>query len=362
MEEQRKQPAAPRGRSTASNPPNRFERLHVEADAAGLDAETMAASARARVPTQYFDDRSGSVLARNDSPDVPFTYSLNPYRGCEHGCIYCYARPSHELLGFSSGLDFETRIVVKRDAPALLEAALRSPRWQPQVVALCGNTDPYQPVERKLRLTRGCLEVFARFRNPVGVISKSALVLRDLDVLGEMARERLVTVTVSVTTLDVALAQAMEPRTSSPLRRLAAIEGLAAAGIPTQVNVAPVIPGLTEHELPAILRAAAERGAMSANMLLLRLPHQLKGLFEGWLQEHVPARAARVLNALRDVRGGALSDSRFGSRMRGEGPRAQAIATLFETSCRRLGLVHSLPELATDAFRVQHPRQTSLFD
>lgn len=334
-------PPSPKGRGAADNPQNRFTTIQVEAEAPAPD----------RVETVYFKDDSRSIIATNSSPDVPFDASLNPYRGCEHGCIYCYARPTHEFLGFSAGLDFESRILVKEDAPQLLRRELSSPRWKPQVLGLSGVTDPYQPVERKLEVTRGCLEVLADFRNPVAVITKNALVRRDADLLGALADHQAASVYISVTTLDGDLVQAMEPRTSHPRRRLEAVKALAEAGIPVGVLVAPVIPGLNDHEIPAILEAAAKAGARSAGYVLLRLPGAVAGLFETWLQEHFPDRKEKILNRIRSLRGGRLNDPRFGNRMRGEGPFAQQVKALFETARRRHGLEPRGVQLSTAAFR-----------
>lgn len=336
------------GRGTRLNPANRFERLHVER--APDDDE--AAPAAEPAPTELYRDASRSILAENDSPDVGFRFSLNPYRGCEHGCVYCYARPSHEYLGFSAGLDFERKLMVKTDAPELLRAALAAPRWQPQVVALSGNTDCYQPVERQLRLTRACLEVFAEHRNPVSVITKSALVVRDADLLAPLAADGAAHVNLTVTTLDLDLARRLEPRAATPERRLQAIATLAAAGVPVNVMVAPVIPGLNDHEIPAILERAAAAGARSASWVLLRLAAPLDQLFGDWLERHYPDRVVRVLGRLRSCRGGALNDPRFGKRMRGEGQYAAQLRDLFTLAARRRGLDRPLPPLRSDGFRV----------
>ncbi len=344
-------PRAPRGRGAASNPAARFERIQVEFEAPGPE----------RVETVYLRDSSRSIIAYNDSPDIPFDASINPYRGCEHGCIYCYARPFHEYLGFSAGLDFETRILVKEDAPELLRKELASPRWRPQVLSLSGVTDPYQPAERKLGITRRCLEVLAEFRNPVGVVTKNALVTRDADHLAELARHGAAAVYVSVTTLDPELARRMEPRTSHPERRLAAVSELAAAGVPTGVLIAPVIPALTDHEIPRILEAAAQAGAGFASFLPLRLPGAVAELFADWLAEHFPERKEKVLNRLRALRCGRLNDPRFGRRMRGEGIFAEQMAALFHQARQRFGLGRRGPQLATAAFR-RPSAQRSLFD
>ncbi|MCH8873322.1 PA0069 family radical SAM protein [candidate division KSB1 bacterium] len=346
-----------KGRAATHNPVNRFEPLLLEADPDWLEQEP-----EREIITQFFRDHSRDILSKNDSPDIPFTYSLNPYRGCEHGCIYCYARPTHEYLGFSSGVDFETKILVKPDAPKLLEKRFKSRSWVPQVIAFSGNTDCYQPVEKRLKLTRKCLEVFLKFRNPVGIITKNALILRDLDILQELAEYDLVATTLSVTTLDNALSRKMEPRTSAPLKRLEALEKLAAAGIPTGVNVAPVIPGLTEHEMPEILKEAAKRGVKSAAYILLRLPYAVKELFQGWAEKHFPDRANKMLHFVQETRAGRLNDPCFGSRMRGEGVRADTIERLFGVSCRKYGLNRErFSSLTTEHFRRTEMAQEELF-
>ncbi len=346
-----------RGRGATDNPPNRFERLHTVATESWTDPDDPAR------PTLFFRDSSRTILNRNDSPDVPCAWMLNPYRGCEHGCIYCYARPTHEYLGFSAGLDFETRILVKEDAPALLRKALSSSRWKPEPIGLSGVTDPYQPVERRLRLTRACLEVLAECRHPVSVITKNHLVTRDADLLGELATHRAAAVAVSLTSLRPDLQRAMEPRTASPARRLDAIRRLAAAGVPVRAMIAPIIPGLTDEEVPALVEAAAAAGAVAASMLLVRLPHGVKALFTEWLEAHFPDRKARVLHRIREIRGGALNDARFGSRMRGEGPYAEQLHQLFRAALRRHGLRDGRIALSAEAFR--RPRvdgQLGLFE
>ncbi len=331
------------GRGTPENPANRFDRLHLEWD------EGYQPSAE----THFLVDRTGRIITSNDSPDIGYDFSLNPYRGCEHGCIYCYARPTHEYLGYSSGLDFETRILVKTEAPTLLRRELDSPRWSPAVVALSGVTDPYQPAERRLRLTRGCLEVLAEFRNPVTIITKNHLITRDLDLLEELSRFNGVSARVSVTTLNAELHRVMEPRTSSPRRRLDAIEQLARHGIPVGVMVAPVIPGLNDHEIPEILKQARLRGAIAAHFQIVRLPYSVKDLFISWLRERFPDRADRVINRILEVRAGRLNDSRFFHRMRGEGEYAGQIQQLFERSHRREAFLDHLPPLSCASFRRQ---------
>jgi len=348
-------PPRVRGRGAGTNPVNRFEEIGIV-----LDPETDA-GLHAGVPTRFYRDRGRSVIATNSSPDVGFDASLNPYRGCEHGCIYCYARPTHEYFGLSAGLDFETRIMVKEDAPELLRKALSSPRWEPKVLALSGVTDPYQPVEKRLGLTRRCLEILAEFRNPVAVITKNHLVTRDADLLAGLARHRAASVSISITTLDDGLRNVMEPRTSSPRRRLDAVRALSHAGIPVGVNVAPVIPGLTEPEIPALVSAAAEAGAIEVSYTVLRLPHAVAPLFERWLETHLPNRKDKVLNRIRAMRGGKLNDPRFGSRMRGEGIYAREIHTMFELARKRAGLEPPRRELSTRAFRRPPGPQLTLF-
>lgn len=327
----------------AWNPPNRYERLHVEREP-WTDPDDPPPK------TVLLRDASRSILSYNDSPDVGFDVGVNPYRGCEHACAYCYARPTHEYLGYSAGLDFERRILVKPKAPDLLRDALSSPRWTPRTIALSGNTDAYQPVERRLRITRRCLEVLAEFRNPVGITTKSYLVSRDVDLLADLAASDAASVVLSVTTLNRELQGKLEPRASTPARRLGAIRVLADAGIPVGVNIAPVIPGLTDHEIPTILEAAADAGASFAGMILLRLPHGVKEMFEGWLRQHVPERADKVLNRIRDLRGGALYDARFGVRGRGEGPWAEHLRSVFRVQRRRFDLDRA-PTLSAAAFR-----------
>jgi DNA repair photolyase len=348
-------------RGAAENPANRFERIRtvvdgdVEAPPEEEDGEP------APVPTVYLRDPTRTLLAHNDSPDVGFDTSLNPYRGCSHGCNYCFARPTHEYLGFSAGLDFETRILVKEDAPELLRKALSSPRWQPQVVALSGVTDAYQPVEQRLKLTRRCLEVFAEFRNPVSIITKSALVARDADLLGELARHGCASVHMSVTSLDDGLRRKLEPRAAAPHRRLEAMRTLADAGVPVGVLAAPIIPFLNDSEIPSVLEAAAKAGARTAGWVMLRLPHGLKELFEAWLERHYPERKQRVLSHVRELRGGALYDSRWFARQRGHGAYAEQIGALFELARRRNGLDRPLPTLSCDAFRRPGSAQLALF-
>ncbi len=347
--------AAHRGRGVSDNPGNRFEATHHQPDPEWDHAQDPAPE------TVLLDDDTQGILAHNDSPDIGFDTSINPYRGCEHGCVYCYARPTHEYLGMSAGLDFETRILVKRRAPALLRAALAAPGWRPRTIAASGVTDCYQPIERDLRLTRACLEVLAEFRNPVGIITKNHLVTRDRDVLARLAADGAALVTITVTTLRPDLARTLEPRASSPAARLAAIRTLTEAGIPVGVNVAPVIPGLTDHEIPAILAAAAAAGAGHAGYTLLRLPHGVKALFETWLGDHQPLAKDKILNRLRAMRGGGLYDADFATRMSGAGVFAQQIADLFSVARRRAGLAEHWPALNTAAFRSPWGVQQTIF-
>jgi len=349
------------GRGASWSPANRFEKLHVDlGDVDVVQVDPTSEEEKPRRGTQFFRDATRTIIARNNSPDVGFEASVNPYRGCEHGCIYCFARPTHEYLGFSAGLDFETKIMVKTDAPKLLEAELASPKWEPQVLVMSGVTDPYQPVERKLRITRGCLEVLARFRNPVAIITKNRLVTRDADLLGELALHNAAAVNVSVTSLNPNIQRVLEPRTSSPMARLEAVAALRAAGIPVGVMVAPIIPGLTDHEVPKIVEACAEAGAQFAGYTIVRLPWAIAPLFEHWLDEHFPAQKQKVLERIRHIRGGTkLNDARWGSRTKGEGIFAEQIRSMFEISCRRAG-IGSRTELSTAAFR--RPReQLALF-
>jgi DNA repair photolyase len=340
------------GRGASWSPANRFEKLHLDlGDPDVVQIDPTEDEERPRRDTQFFRDGTRTIIARNDSPDVGFETSVNPYRGCEHGCIYCFARPTHEYLGLSAGLDFESKIMVKMDAAKLLEEELSSPKWKPQVVVMSGVTDPYQPIERKLRITRGCLEVLAKFRNPVAIITKNRLVTRDADLLGELARYDAAAVNVSVTSLDPSLQRVLEPRTSSPGARLEAVATLRAAGIPVGVMVAPIIPGLTDHEVPKIVEACARAGAQFAAYTIVRLPWAIAPMFEHWLDEHFPAKKEKVLQRIRDIRGGTkLNDARWGTRTKGEGIYAEQIRSMFEISCRRVG-IGPRKELSTAAFR-----------
>jgi DNA repair photolyase len=334
-----------KGRGASWNLQNRFEKIAYVRDEEADPADEPLPQ------TIFLRDPSRTIIASNDSPDVGFERSINPYRGCEHGCIYCFARPFHEYLGFSAGLDFETRIVVKEDAPELLRQELMAPSWEPQVIVISGVTDPYQPIERKLQITRRCLTVLAEFRNPVGIITKNHLVTRDIDILAELARYHAVSVSVSITTLDAKLAGIMEPRTSTPALRLDAVEQLSRAGVPVNVMVAPVVPAITDHEMPSILKAARDAGAVGAGFVVLRLPLAVAPLFERWLEEHFPDRKEKVINRIRDLRDGKLYDPQWRVRQRGKGVFADQIASIFDVTCRKLGLNEQSIEHSTEHFR-----------
>ena len=353
------------GRGTVSNPANRHESLslHVIDDEPERLTTAQLPGAGRREETRVYVDRSRTVITRVDSPDVPFNWTLNPYRGCEHGCAYCYARPTHENLGFSSGLDFETRIMAKVDAPDLLRKELAKPGWAAEPIVLSGVTDPYQPVEAELGITRRCLEVMAEARQPVSIITKSRLILRDLDLLAEMAKQNLVRVTLSITTLDNALSAKLEPRASSPRDRLWAVKRLASAGVPVTVMVAPIIPAVTDREAPTILKAAADAGARHADYVLLRLPHQNKQLWREWMEQHLPARADHVESLLSQSHGGKLYNSTFGHRQRGAGVYATQIASTFQVFAHRYGLDQSPEPLDSTHFRKPTTTdQLALFD
>lgn len=340
------EPVSIKGRGAAVNPPNRFEQITLEREADWNPEEDPAPR------TVFLRDTTQTIINYNDSPDIGFEASINPYRGCEHGCAYCYARPFHEYLGFSAGLDFETKIMVKTDAPRLLRKELSSPKWKPQIIAMSGVTDCYQPAERRFRITRGCLEVLAEFRNPVGIVTKNFLVTRDIDVLRELARFNAVAVFVSVTTLDPKLTAKLEPRAALPALRLRAIEELSAAGIPVGVFVAPIIPAITDEEIPAILAAARKAGARTAGYVILRLPFAVKEIFENWLTRHFPERKEKVLHRIRSLREGKLNDANFGSRMRGQGIWADQIHQMFAVAARKAGFHEGeMPKLSTASFR-----------
>jgi DNA repair photolyase len=355
-------PVAPprrRGRAASTNPPGRFEPVQR----ADFDDGWGSLDELPPFRTEITHETARSVITRNESPDIAFDRSINPYRGCEHGCVYCFARPTHAYLGLSPGLDFESRLFVKDAAAAVLRRELSAPRYQPQVLAIGTNTDPYQPIEREHRVMRGVLEVLAEANHPVAIVTKSALVLRDLDLLAPMAAKGLAKVALSVTTLDRDLARAMEPRAAAPHRRLEAIEKLTAAGVPTAVMVAPVIPGLTDPEMETILTRAHAAGAREAGYILLRLPLETQDLFANWLLEHYPDRYRKVLSLLRSARDGKLYDSAWGKRMTGTGPYAWMIGRRFEQACDKIGFGKGRTRLRSDLFTppAGGARQLSLF-
>jgi DNA repair photolyase len=346
----------PRGRGATSNAAGRFEAHTVAYAADGPDPEAEERVLR----THVSQERAGRIITYNRSPDLPFDRSINPYRGCEHGCIYCFARPTHAWLGLSPGLDFETRLIARPDAPERLDAELRARGYRVAPVAIGTNTDPYQPVERQYRITRACLEVLSRFNHPVAVVTKGTLIEHDLDLLADMAGRGLARVGVSVTTLDEGLARRLEPRAPSPARRLAMIGRLAGAGVPVRLMVSPVIPGLTDPEIEAILAAGREAGAGAASWIMLRLPREVSGLFQEWLAVHYPDRAGRVMNRLREMHGGRDYAADWHRRMRGQGVYAQMIARRFDLAARRLGLDAAQPALRCDLFEVPLARGAQL--
>jgi DNA repair photolyase len=347
-----------KGSGASINPPHRFGGPQPVPDP---DTEPDYLDDLQRRPTEYLPDQSRTIVTENDSPDLGFRFSINPYRGCSHGCAYCYARPTHEYLELSAGLDFETKIFVKEAAPDLFRDFLNKERWRPEPIGVSGVTDPYQPAERGFRLTRGCLEVAAEAFQPLALITKNALVLRDLDLLSRMAAADLVHVNISLTTLDAALARSMEPRTSTPAARLRAMRALREAGVPVRVFISPVIPGLTDSEIPALLAAAKEAGAQAAAFVMLRLPLTVAPVFLEWLRRTQPERAERVEARIRGVRGGKLNDTEFGTRMRGTGEMARQIASLFRLFAKRHGLDGGLPPYDCSRFRPPRPRSGPLW-
>lgn len=349
-----------KGRGAQINPKNRFEKLSVE-DFIFDDWSDFEEIPNNNLPTEYYLDKSRTVIAKNDSYDVGFDYSFNPYRGCEHGCIYCYARPTHEYLGFSSGIDFETKIMVKPDAAHLLEKEFQKKNYKPDLIMFSGNTDCYQPVEKKLQITSEALKICLKYGNPVAIITKNALIQRDIDIIKEMAELGIVSVTISVTTLDKSLARKMEPRTSTPEMRLRTIEVFAENNIPVGVNVAPVIPGLTDKEIPDIIREASQRGAEFAGYIMLRLPYSVKDLFIEWINREFPEKASKVLNSIKSVRNGKLNSSERGIRFKGEGELADTIKRLFQISCAKYGLSKRTFDFTTEHFKSDHTAQIQLF-
>ena len=332
-----------KGRGSQLAPPNRFGVPQPILDLEQVEHDEEFLNSLRTVPTEYLPDDSQSIISENNSPDIGFRYSLNPYRGCSHGCSYCYARTSHEYLGFNAGLDFETKIMVKHDAPKLLRDFLCKPSWRSEVIVMSGVTDCYQPAEREFKLTRSCLEVAAEAHQAIGIITKNALIVRDLDVLSRMAAENVVHTNISITTLDTELARTMEPRTSTPAARLQAIKALSEAGVPVRVVVAPIIPGLNESEIPAILEAAKEAGASTANYTILRLPLTVKPVFLEWLERTQELRSEKVKSLIRQIRGGKLNESQFGKRMRGTGEIAEQIDQMFQVFKKRFRLDGEIP-------------------
>ena len=351
------------GRGAVRDLPNRFEKLAMDLDPDVVQHDPSAEGEALPNPkTLFLEDKSESIIVRNDSPDVGFNAGINPYRGCEHGCAYCYARPYHEYLGFSAGLEFETKIMVKRRAAELLRRELSSKKYQPQVLGMSGVTDCYQPAERHFRITRSCLEVLAEFRNPVSIITKNFLVTRDIDVLKELAAYDAAHVFISITTLNADLAAKMEPRASRPAHRLRAVEMLAKAGIPVGVMVAPIVPGLNDREIPAVLEAAKAAGASEAGYTMLRLPYGVKDVFQEWLKLNFPEKLEKILGTVRTVRGGKLNVSDFGTRMRGEGPYAEQVRQMFHVFRERLGFGARMRELRTEHFRRPGETQMTLLN
>lgn len=336
----------PRGRGAAGNTEQRFSEIQVSYD---------PGEEPAKVATQFFHDHSSSIISRHNSPDLPFGASLNPYRGCEHGCAYCYARPTHEWLGYSAGVDFESRIMVKMQAPALLRAELSRDKYVPESLSLSGVTDCYQPVEKRLEITRGCLAVLAECRHPVVMITKNHLITRDTDYLAELARYQAATVFVSITSLNADLSRKLEPRASSPQMRLEAIRTLTGQGIPVGVSVAPMIPGLNDSEIPSIIQAAREAGALFAGYTVVRLPFSVKEVFASWLETHFPGMKEKVLNRIEETQGRTLSHPEFGKRLKGVGVWSDQIAQIFKLSIKRAGMLHRRAEVTTAHFR--RPRE-----
>jgi DNA repair photolyase len=345
-----------RGRGTVSNATGRYEPLARVA----FDDGWQGLDELPPFKTSVSVDSTRKIIARNDSPDISFDRSINPYRGCEHGCVYCFARPTHAYLGLSPGLDFESKLFVKPNAPELLERELSAPGYVPRIMAIGTNTDPYQPIERRYKIMRGILEVLERAGHPVGIVTKSTLVLRDLDILARMAKRNLVKVAVSVTSLDAKLSRTMEPRAPTPQRRLETLRQLVSAGIPTSAMVAPVIPALNDDEIERILEAVAAAGVRNAGYVLLRLPLEVRDLFREWLLENYPDRYRRVFKLVRDTRGGKDYDSTFGKRMSGSGPIAWMIGRRFEVACERLGFNKSSVRTTTEHFRAPRPRSQQL--
>ncbi|HKI78835.1 MAG TPA: PA0069 family radical SAM protein [Ignavibacteriaceae bacterium] len=350
-----------RGRGTGENPPNRFEKFHVEETEDIYDEHSYEDDSERKIETVFYKDHSKTVISKNNSSDIPFDYSFNPYRGCEHGCVYCYARPTHEFLGFSLGIDFETKIMIKENGAELLRLEFEKKSYVPKLIMFSGDTDCYQPIEKKLEITRKALKVCLEYRNPVSIITKNSLILRDIDILREMAKMNLVTTMLSITSLDKILISKMEPRTATPERKLNTIQKLSEAEIPVGVNIAPVISGLTDGEIPEILRQSAKRGATYASYILLRLPLSLKEIFIKWLEAEFPDRKEKILNKIREMRDGKLNESEIGKRFKSKGQQAEAIRNLFYISCRKYNLNQRNIDLTTSLFKRHPGNQLEMF-
>jgi DNA repair photolyase len=350
-----------KGRGAQSNPKNRFDRLHIEELEEDKEFIDDSVDNLRKVNTVFYRDYSKSVISKNDSYDLDFKYSFNPYRGCEHGCVYCYARPTHEYLGFSSGIDFETKIIVKEDAANLLEHEFKKKSYKPETIMFSGNTDCYQPIEKKLRLTRRALQICLDYRNPVSIVTKNSLIERDIDILKKLASMNLVTVLMSITTLDKKITVSMEPRTSTPEKRLKTIEILSKNNIPSGVNLAPIIPGLNDEEIPIILKEVSKHGGILASHSMIRLPYSVKEIFIEWIKNEFPDRSSKILNKIREIHGGKLNENEFGKRFRGEGKLADTINNLFNLSCKRLHLNEKSTELNVNLFRKAHNKQLEIF-
>ena len=350
-----------KGRGAQSNPKNRFDKLHIEELLEDKEFIDDSVNNLRKVNTVFYRDYSKSVISKNDSYDLDFNYSFNPYRGCEHGCVYCYARPTHEYLGFSSGIDFETKIIVKEDAANLLEYEFKKKSYKPETIMFSGNTDCYQPIEKKLRLTRRALQICLDYRNPVSIVTKNSLIERDIDILKELASMNLVSVLMSITTLDKKVTASMEPRTSTPEKRLKTIEKLSNNNIPSGVNLAPIIPGLNDEEIPIILKEASKHGGILARHSMIRLPYSVKEIFIEWIKDEFPDRSSKILNKIREIHGGKLNENEFGKRFRGEGKLADTINDLFELSCKKLHLNEKRAGLNVKLFRKVHNKQLEIF-
>ena len=350
-----------KGRGASSNPDNRFENYSefVDEDAWNDNEDSHSSN---RIQTEYREDHSGSIITYNDSPDIPFKASINPYRGCEHGCAYCYARPTHEYLGLKPGLDFESKIFFKKNAPELLERELASRRWTPQTISMSGVTDAYQPIERSLKITRRCLEVLARYKNPVAIVTKNDLLKRDIDILQNMATWNGAIVLVSITTNQEELRRTLEPRTSSIRKRLELIRTLSDNKIPVGFLMAPVIPGLTDNQIPDIIRLAALHGAQFGGYIMLRLPYSVKETFSDWLEIHHPLKKEKILNQIRSIRGGSLNVSEYKERFRGKGVLAENINQLFKVICKKHSIAAQSPDLNCSSFVRPGGSQLELFD